>query len=124
MQSQHIDGVFWAWAVLTFLSLGLLPFLPHSAEERMAPSPFARQMPVGTVVVTATVVVELAMSASKVVALHPGTVDTALSRPFAKAGLNVRPAGVAAHELLAVLDGLTPAQSGGFFDYRGQALPW
>ena len=46
-----IDGVFWVWAGVTLLSLGLLPFLPHSAEERLAPSPFARQMPVGTVVV-------------------------------------------------------------------------
>jgi NAD(P)-dependent dehydrogenase (short-subunit alcohol dehydrogenase family) len=58
------------------------------------------------------------------VALHPGTVDTALSQPFAKAGLNVRSPAVAAGELLTVLEGLTPAQSGGFFDYRGQALPW
>jgi NAD(P)-dependent dehydrogenase (short-subunit alcohol dehydrogenase family) len=58
------------------------------------------------------------------VALHPGTVETALSQPFAKAGLNVRPPAVAAQELLAVLAGLTPAQTGGFFDYRGQALPW
>lgn len=58
------------------------------------------------------------------VALHPGTVDTPLSQPFAKAGLTVRPPDVAAGELLAVLRGLTPAQSGGFFDYRGQALPW
>jgi hypothetical protein len=58
------------------------------------------------------------------VALHPGTVDTPLSRPFAKTGLNVRPPAVAAQELLAVLARLTPAQTGGFFDYRGQALPW
>jgi NAD(P)-dependent dehydrogenase (short-subunit alcohol dehydrogenase family) len=58
------------------------------------------------------------------VALHPGTVDTPLSQPFAKAGLTVRSPSVAAGELLAVLHGLTPAQSGGFFDYRGQALPW
>lgn len=58
------------------------------------------------------------------VALHPGTVDTALSQPFAKAGLTVRSPAVAAGELLTVLAGLTPAQSGGFFDYRGQPLPW
>ena len=58
------------------------------------------------------------------VALHPGTVDTPLSQPFAKAGLTVRPPDVAAGELLAVLRGLTATQNGGFFDYRGQALPW
>ena len=58
------------------------------------------------------------------VALHPGTVDTALSAPFAKKGLLVRPASAAAHDLMAVMSGLTPAQTGGFFDYTGQTLPW
>jgi NAD(P)-dependent dehydrogenase (short-subunit alcohol dehydrogenase family) len=58
------------------------------------------------------------------VALHPGTVDTALSQPFAKTGLKVRPAVEAADDLLAVLAGLTPAQTGGLVDYRGQMLPW
>lgn len=58
------------------------------------------------------------------VALHPGTVDTPLSQPFAKTGLKVRPAGVAAAELIAVMDGLTAAQTGGFFDHQGLAVPW
>ena len=58
------------------------------------------------------------------VALHPGTVDTALSQPFAKTGLTVRPAAEAASDLLAVLAGLTPAQNGTLVDYQGQTLPW
>lgn len=58
------------------------------------------------------------------VALHPGTVDTKLSAPFAKSGLAVRPPKEAAADLLAVIDGLTPEQTGGFLDYRGEALPW
>lgn len=58
------------------------------------------------------------------VALHPGTVDTALSQPFAKTGLQVRPPAVAAHELLAVMNHLTSAQSGGFFDHRGLPVVW
>lgn len=58
------------------------------------------------------------------VALHPGTVDTRLSAPFGKAGLDVRAPAEAARTLVALLDALQPAQSGGFFDYRGQALPW
>ena len=57
-------------------------------------------------------------------ALHPGTVDTALSQPFAKTGLKVRPAAEAASDLLGVLAGLTPAQTGALVDYQGQALPW
>lgn len=58
------------------------------------------------------------------VALHPGTMHTALSAPFSKTGLDARAPDAAAEQLLAVIDGLTPAQSGGFFDYRGDPLPW
>jgi NAD(P)-dependent dehydrogenase (short-subunit alcohol dehydrogenase family) len=58
------------------------------------------------------------------VALHPGTVDTALSKPFAKAGLKLRPPAVAATELLAVLADLEPAQTGALVDYQGKVLPW
>ena len=58
------------------------------------------------------------------VALHPGTVDTALSQPFAKAGLEVRAPQEAAGDLLRVLHGLTPSHSGCLVDYRGQRLPF
>ena len=57
------------------------------------------------------------------VALHPGTVDTALSQPFRGAEIG-RPADAAAAELLGVLAGLEPADSGGFFGWRGERLPW
>jgi NAD(P)-dependent dehydrogenase (short-subunit alcohol dehydrogenase family) len=58
------------------------------------------------------------------VAVHPGTVATALSAPFAKAGLDVRPPQEAAQRLLAVLEQLGAADSGGFFNHDGTALPW
>ncbi len=58
------------------------------------------------------------------IALHPGTVDTALSQPFAKKGLQVRPPDEAARDLLYVLNELTPADSGSFVDYQGKKLPW
>lgn len=58
------------------------------------------------------------------VALHPGTVATALSQPFAKTGLNVRPADEAVADLLRVLDGLQAADTGCLVDYRGQKLPF
>jgi NAD(P)-dependent dehydrogenase (short-subunit alcohol dehydrogenase family) len=58
------------------------------------------------------------------VALHPGTVATRLSQPFAKQGLAVRQPATAAADLLAVIDGLTAAQSGGFFDHHGASIPW
>lgn len=59
-----------------------------------------------------------------VVALHPGTVDTGLSQPFAKSALNVREPRTAAADLLRVIDGLTPAHSGGFFAYDGKQIEW
>jgi hypothetical protein len=58
------------------------------------------------------------------VALHPGTVDTRLSAPFTRKGLEVQTPAVAARRLLTVLDRLTPADSGGFFDHRGELVPW
>lgn len=58
------------------------------------------------------------------VALHPGTVDTVLSAPFQRSAPRLfTPAESAAH-LLRVADGLTPAQSGGFFAWDGQEIPF
>lgn len=58
------------------------------------------------------------------VALHPGTVDTDLSSPFAKSGLEVQTPDAAAQRLLAVIDALSASDSGGFFNHRGEPLPW
>ncbi len=57
------------------------------------------------------------------VALHPGTVRTALTRKYVGGNPAVEPA-EAAVNLLRVLDGLTPADSGGFFDWRGDRIVW
>jgi len=59
-----------------------------------------------------------------VVALHPGTVDTALSRPFQG---NVQPGRLfdaerAALQLLDVIEELRPPDSGGFFDFEGKEI--
>lgn len=57
--------------------------------------------------------------------LHPGTVDTALSVPFQK-GVSAERLFTADHSaerLLAVMDGLTPADSGGVFAWDGARIP-
>jgi NAD(P)-dependent dehydrogenase (short-subunit alcohol dehydrogenase family) len=60
------------------------------------------------------------------VALHPGTVDTALSAPF-QAGV---PSGKlftpdrSATALLSVMDSLGPDANGGFFGWDGAPIPW
>ena len=57
-------------------------------------------------------------------ALHPGTIATQLSDPFSKSGLNVRSPEVAAAEILRVIHDLDAAQTGGFYDYKGNNLLW
>ncbi len=58
------------------------------------------------------------------VALHPGTVETPLSAPFAKAGLRLHSPAEAAERLLDVLASLSPAQSGQLLDGSGCVLPF
>lgn len=63
---------------------------------------------------------------SIIVGLHPGTVDTALSRPFqanVPAGQLFDP-GRAAVQLLDVLDGLKPKDSGKLFAWDGAEIPY
>jgi NAD(P)-dependent dehydrogenase (short-subunit alcohol dehydrogenase family) len=57
------------------------------------------------------------------VALHPGTVATEFTAKYAGRHKTVPPEG-AAQNLLNVLEGLSPEQSGGFFDYSGAVVPW
>lgn len=60
------------------------------------------------------------------VALHPGTVDTRLSKPFQSnvpAGKLFEPAR-AATQLVAVIGSLGPADNGKFFAWDGSEIPW
>ncbi len=58
------------------------------------------------------------------VALHPGTVASRLSTPFSHNNPGVRTAHESARDLLQTLDMLGAGDSGGFFDYAGNPLPW
>ena len=57
------------------------------------------------------------------VALHPGTVATAFTENYAGRHKTVPPH-QAAQNLVDVMHRLTPAQSGGFFDYAGEEIVW
>lgn len=72
-----------------------------------------------------TAAIELARThpQSVLVALHPGTVETGLA-PAQRAGHPAVAPEVAAAHLLAVLEGLGPSQTGGFFDWKGEVVPW
>lgn len=58
-----------------------------------------------------------------VVSLHPGTVTTSLTRNYVARHPAVEPAD-AAGNLLSVIDNLTGDQTGCFFDWAGQPIPW
>jgi NAD(P)-dependent dehydrogenase (short-subunit alcohol dehydrogenase family) len=77
---------------------------------------------------TKTLSVEWARSRRNVtcVALHPGTTDTDLSRPFQA---NVRPEKLfpperTVRQLLGVIDGLAPGDTGRFLAWDGSEIPW
>jgi NAD(P)-dependent dehydrogenase (short-subunit alcohol dehydrogenase family) len=72
---------------------------------------------------TAAIELRRSKPSAVLVSLHPGTVNTGLSRPFKGEQIG-RPAQVAAQEMLAVLDALTAADSGSFVAYNGERLPW
>ncbi len=74
------------------------------------------------IVHTAAIEIARKRKQATVAALHPGTVETQFTRNYphhAKATPEE-----AAANLLSVLDGLTPADSGGFFDWAGNPVPW
>ncbi|ORT51146.1 C factor cell-cell signaling protein [Vibrio sp. qd031] len=61
-----------------------------------------------------------------VLALHPGTTDTPLSKPFQK---NVPPDKLftpkyVAQQLLGIIEGSLPVHSGTFYSYSGEQIPW
>ena len=77
---------------------------------------------------TRSMAIELGRGARPVtlISLHPGTVDTDLSRPFQR---NVPDGKLfsaerAVGQLLAIIDGVTPADSGRFFAWDGSEIPW
>jgi NAD(P)-dependent dehydrogenase (short-subunit alcohol dehydrogenase family) len=75
--------------------------------------------------ITRTSAIEIARLRPKsvVVALHPGSVDTGFSGGFSKGHDRIQPSESVAR-MLSVLDGLGPAETGGFFAYDGQPIEW
>lgn len=72
---------------------------------------------------TAAVEVRRSQPSAILVALHPGTVSSALSSPFRGDEIGRLPQD-SVTDLLRVLDGLTPADTGRFYAYSGQEIPW
>ena len=75
---------------------------------------------------TKTLSIELARLAPKtvVVGLHPGTVDTELSKPFQRTVPEgqLQSTESSVHSMLSVLDGLVPEDTGKVFDFRANEI--
>ena len=71
---------------------------------------------------TASVEIARSHRHAVVVALHPGTVDTDFTQKYA-AHVQATPA-EAAQNLLTVMNGLSPDDTGGFYDWSGARVPW
>lgn len=75
-----------------------------------------------------TLSVELARKnpGAAIVALHPGTVDTPMSKPFQRnvPADRLFPPEVSAAHLWRVIEGLGPADSGRFLAWDGSDIPW
>lgn len=78
---------------------------------------------VNQVVRTASIELARTHRQAAVVALHPGTVATAFTEKYVGRHPAV-PADAAAANLVSVMDGLGPEQSGRFFDYAGREVLW
>jgi NAD(P)-dependent dehydrogenase (short-subunit alcohol dehydrogenase family) len=72
---------------------------------------------------TASIELRRTHPGAAVVALHPGTVKSALSRPFRGDEIG-REAAQAAGEMWQVLQGLGAEDNGRFLAYDGESLPW
>lgn len=72
-----------------------------------------------------TAAIELARSHKQatIIALHPGTVATKFTEKYVGRPPAVPPT-EAASNLVRVMDSLSPAQTGGFFDWAGKEVPW
>lgn len=75
------------------------------------------------IVRTASVEIARTHKQAIVVALHPGTVATAFTKKYLGRHPSVPPA-EAAGNLLAVIDGLGPDNTGQFYDWAGKVVPW
>ncbi|KAI9332767.1 hypothetical protein BDR26DRAFT_840598 [Obelidium mucronatum] len=73
---------------------------------------------------TRTMAIELGRNGIGAVSLHPGTVDTDLSRPYTASSHSKFSASESAAKMYEALTRLKSTDSGGFFDYKGDPIVW
>jgi NAD(P)-dependent dehydrogenase (short-subunit alcohol dehydrogenase family) len=58
------------------------------------------------------------------VSIHPGTVTSKLSKPFQKSDLKIQLPNESAKNILKVVSNLKPEDTGTFFNWNGEKIPW
>ena len=72
---------------------------------------------------TASIELKRTQPYTTLIAMHPSTVNSALSQPFR--GMEIgRSAHDAVEDMLKVINAVTPADTGRFYAYNGEILPW
>ena len=73
-----------------------------------------------------TVSIELSMKNKKAicVSMHPGTVTSKLSKPFQKEGLTIQSPEESAKNIVQILLNLKSQDTGSFFNWNGEKIPW
>lgn len=72
---------------------------------------------------TAAIEIKRSQPNAVVIAIHPGTVNSGLSRPFRGEQIG-RPPAQAANDMLEVINSLQSEDSASFVSYNGERLPW
>lgn len=68
---------------------------------------------------TKSLAIDLAVHDMKAIVVHPGWVRTEMGGPHGLIDTQQ-----SSHGIKALIDGLTMKQSGGFYDYQGNTIPW
>ena len=59
-----------------------------------------------------------------IVALHPGTVKSNLSKPFQKINLKIQSPEESAKHLVKIINSIDQSQTGKFFNWDGSEITW
>ena len=73
-----------------------------------------------------TVSIELSLKNKKAicVSMHPGTVTSKLSKPFQKEGLTIQSPEESSKNIVQILSNLKSQDTGSFFNWNGEKIPW
>ena len=73
---------------------------------------------------TASIEMKVKNKKAVIVALHPGTVKSSLSKPFQKTNLKIQNPEESAKYLIKIINSIDQSQTGKFFNWDGSEIAW